>query len=69
MKLVVFFVPISSSETKFYLCNYTSLVKNKFLRFFFNRIIKLSNRIILAQDRRVLESQGTEFSTLYKMNY
>ena len=64
MKLVVFFVPISSSETKFYLRTHTSLVKNKFLRFFFNRIINLSNRIILAQDRRVVESQGNEFNHL-----
>jgi phenylpropionate dioxygenase-like ring-hydroxylating dioxygenase large terminal subunit len=64
MKLVVFFVPISSSQTKFYLRTYNSLVKNKLLRFFFNRIINLSNRIILAQDRKVVESQGAESSHL-----
>lgn len=57
MKLVVFFVPISKSHTKFYIRTYTSLVRNKLLRFFFNRIINFANLIILAQDKKVVESQ------------
>lgn len=57
-KLVVFFVPISVKETKFYLRTYNNLIAHKAMRFILSPIINAVNRIILKQDQRVVESQG-----------
>jgi len=57
MKLLVFFVPISMSCTRIYVRTYSSMGNIWLLGYLFNKVLNISNRVILRQDQRVVESQ------------
>jgi phenylpropionate dioxygenase-like ring-hydroxylating dioxygenase large terminal subunit len=63
-KMVVYFVPISATQTKFYLFNFRGFLNNFMVRKIFDFILNITNRIILRQDQRVVQSQGLTPSNL-----
>lgn len=64
MQLVVYFVPIDDSHTKFYVTAYRKFLWIPGLNWLFNYLFNLTNLIILKQDQCVVESQGKEPSYL-----
>lgn len=60
VRLVVFFAPISGYQTKFYLRTYNSFIKNRVITFILSPVINVLNRVILKQDQKIVESQGTK---------
>ena len=66
MKLVVYFVPISESKTEFYIFAYRKFLNNKLFKHIFDLLFKYSNRVIIKQDQKVVESQGIAPSFLAK---
>ena len=66
MKLVVYFVPVTESETKFYIFTYRKFLANKWLKPLVDWLMNYSNKIILKQDQKVVESQGETPSFLAK---
>ena len=63
IKIVVYFVPMSAEETRFYLLTYRSFLNNFLLRKIVNVIFNYFNLKILKEDQSVVVSQGAGFST------
>ncbi|MCX8514219.1 MAG: aromatic ring-hydroxylating dioxygenase subunit alpha [Burkholderiales bacterium] len=63
-KMIVFFVPISEVETKFYIFNFRQFLNNFMTKKIFDFILNITNKIILRQDQMVVESQGLTPSNL-----
>jgi phenylpropionate dioxygenase-like ring-hydroxylating dioxygenase large terminal subunit len=64
MRIVVAFVPVDEKNTIFYLRTYQKMVKIPLLKDVFFFLTKLYNRIVLAQDRRVVETHQPQPSSL-----
>ncbi len=64
IKLIVYFVPIKDDKTKFYLFTYRKFLNQKFLKPVIDYIFNISNKIILKQDQKIVESQGNKPSYL-----
>lgn len=58
MKVILFFAPIDEHATHLYLRTYRSFLKTPIINKIVDRIINLSNGIILNQDEKVVASQG-----------
>jgi len=56
MRIIVAFVPIDETNTLLYLRIYQKMVKLPFLRDIFFLLTNIFNRIVLRQDRRVVET-------------
>lgn len=58
MKIVLFFSPINEHATHIYLRTYRNFLKAPIINRVVDRIMNLSNKIILNQDEKVVASQG-----------
>ena len=67
MRIVVAFVPVDENNTLFYLRTYQKMVKIPVLKELYFMLINLFNRIVLHQDRRVVETHQPQ-ETLLKMD-
>lgn len=66
MKVLIFFSPINETETLLYLRTYRNFLNLRLVKPLVDSIMKISNRIILRQDEKVVRSQGTFPSYLAK---
>ena len=57
MRIFAAFVPVDEEHTLIYLRNYQNFIKIPLLKQLVNYLIKLSNIVILRQDKRVVETQ------------
>jgi renierapurpurin 18,18'-hydroxylase len=64
MRLVVYFSPINNKETLLYLRTYSNMLKLKLIRYLLAPIFNKINLVVLKQDQRVVESQGSGTSYL-----
>jgi len=64
MRIVVAFVPVDENNTIFYLRTYQKMVKIPLLKEIFFFLTKIYNRIVLAQDRRVVETHQPQATSL-----
>ena len=64
MRIVVAFVPIDNNNTKFYLRTYQKMVRIPVLRELFFLFTNIFNRIVLHQDRRVVETHQPQATQL-----
>ena len=62
MKLMVFFAPINEKETILYLRTYNPILKIPVIRTLLSPLFNILNAIILKQDKRVVQSQGSGVS-------
>ena len=58
MKIIVYFVPISSNQTILYLFTFRMFLTSLLIKQVVDFIINISNRIILKQDQHIVESQS-----------
>jgi phenylpropionate dioxygenase-like ring-hydroxylating dioxygenase large terminal subunit len=63
-RVVAAFVPIDDENTMMYVRLYQNSVKIPVLREIFNWISRFGNRVILRQDRRVVQTQIPKISSL-----
>lgn len=64
MRIIVAFAPIDDNHTKFYLRTYQKMVTLPVLRSIYFGITKIFNRIVLHQDRRVVETHQPQATSL-----
>ena len=64
MRIIVAFAPVDELNTIFYLRTYQKMVKIPLLKDIFFFLSKLFNRIVLHQDRRVVETHQPQASSL-----
>ena len=62
--IIVAFVPVDDSHTLFYLRTCQKMIKIPVLRNVFFGLTKIYNRIVLSQDRRVVETHQPQVSSL-----
>jgi len=62
IKLIVYFVPISAEETRFYIFAYRKFLTNALIKPLMDFVMNYSNMVILKQDQSVVLSQGSGFS-------
>jgi phenylpropionate dioxygenase-like ring-hydroxylating dioxygenase large terminal subunit len=67
LRIVVAFVPVDDETTLFYLRMYQKMIKIPVLRDFYFFAMRIFNRIVLHQDRRVVETHQPQATTL-RMN-
>jgi phenylpropionate dioxygenase-like ring-hydroxylating dioxygenase large terminal subunit len=67
LRIIVAFVPIDDNHTLFYLRTYQTMIKLPVLRNIYSGLTRIYNRIILRQDRRVVETHQP-MATSLKMN-
>lgn len=65
LQMLVYFVPIDETHTKFYLVAYRAFAQLPILKSPVNWVMNAMNRYILMQDHSVVVSQGTEPSYLH----
>lgn len=66
MKLMLFFSPIGRHKTQLYLRTYRSFMNYPIIKILFDKIMTVSNRVVLRQDQQVVASQGELPSYLAK---
>ena len=66
MKLMLFFSPIDKHNTQLYLRTYRGFMNYPVIKILFDKIMAVSNRVILRQDQQVVASQGQLPSYLAK---
>ena len=64
MRIIVAFVPVDENNTIFYLRTYQKMIKVPVLKELFFAVTKIFNLIVLAQDRRVVETHQPQPSQL-----
>ena len=57
MRIFAAFVPVDEDHTLIYLRNYQKFIKTPIIKQIVNYVMKLSNIVILRQDKRVVETQ------------
>jgi len=64
MRIVVAFAPVDETNTIFYLRTYQKMVKVPLLKELYFLLTRIYNRIVLRQDRRVVETHQPQATTL-----
>lgn len=64
MRIIVAFVPVDDNHTLFYLRTYQKMIKLPVLRNVYFGLTRFYNRIVLQQDRRVVETHQPQATTL-----
>ena len=64
LRIIVAFVPVDDNHTLFYLRTYQKMIKIPLLRTVYFMLTRIYNRIILHQDRRVVETHQPQPSSL-----
>lgn len=67
LRIIVAFVPIDDNHTLFYLRTYQKMVRVPVIKEVYFWLTKIFNRIVLSQDRRVVETHQPQ-ATQLKMN-
>lgn len=66
MRIGAYFVPINDDRTKIYIINYRKFMTAKLIKPFIDIIFRISNRVILNEDKRVVKTQ--KFDENYNEN-
>ena len=69
LRIIVAFVPVDDNHTLFYLRTYQKMIKIPLLRTVYFMLTRIYNRIILHQDRRVVETHQPQPSSLKMDEY
>ena len=58
MKIIVYFVPVSINQTIIYICTFRQFLNSFLIKTVVDFIMNISNKFILSQDQKVVESQS-----------
>ncbi len=69
LKVVAVFVPVDDGETLIYVRQYQKIIRAPLIRNLFNYIILKFNKLVLNQDKKIVESQIPKESRLYSKEF